>query len=164
MSSTLHRKTFLWTSYDVQDIATAGMQTILGSLNEIDGRMALPLHTRLMKARDLPELSQLARCHTLALVLWVCHSADQLQDLVRSIASVKHMPEPPCRVCYLAGNTTNLTSIVIEAGAQIAVTQLASLQRVLPSLLPQSPLSPVGIHPITTGLVDRLPWKDQPIL
>ncbi len=61
-------------------------------------------------------------------------------------------------VCFVPTTLEESAGLLMEAGAQIVVSQLPSWQQALPSLLKKVPLCYSGTHPLTKGLVDRLPW------
>ncbi len=66
----------------------------------------------------------------------------------------------PICVCFVPTTLEESAGLLMEAGAQIVVSQLPSWQQALPSLLRKLPLCYSGSHPLTKGLVDRLPWPD----
>ena len=65
------------------------------------------------------------------------------------------------RCVYLPGTPPLDKLLLLEAGAQFVVDRIPWLQRLVPSIIDRAPRKTGGSHPITSGLVERLPWPDS---
>lgn len=83
----------------------------------------------------------------------------ELEPACRVLAQLGQIPRRVERLCYLAPELSEWTPILLEAGAQTVVSQLTFLQSVLDRLLARVQLSTKGYHPLTSGLMERLPWQ-----
>ena len=61
---------------------------------------------------------------------------------------------------YLAPELAHFRSALVEAGAQLAISEVPSWQQALLSMGRKLPLSHHGFHPLTSGLTQRLPWPE----
>lgn len=151
----LHGKVLRWASWDPKHFVTAAARTLI-ERSPLVGQAEV--FAELNRTETLAELRDLVACTEISLVFWACHtSADMpaVADSIREIATLW----PECRrVCYLNCQLAEHAAIFVEAGAQSVVSQLPSLQGSLPSILESAPLFSQGFHPLTTGLVQRLPW------
>ncbi len=151
----LNGKSFAWASYDHPGVVTAMVQTVLRDwfLNQ-----AVQLRLVLTDAPD--ELAIAAGEESLALSLWTLSNSEELGDICDSIDRVRNSRSDTLRICYLRPDFRIYAPIVLEAGAQIAVSELPSLQNALLRLLDHVELSDDGYHPLTSGLLQRLPWPE----
>jgi hypothetical protein len=116
---------------------------------------------RLIQANDLDAIPEIVRRQNVGLLLWVFRQPEDLRGICTSLLQVEQAPQRPARACFVAAELASHVPILMEAGAQIVVGQLPSLQQALPRLCAAAPLTSHGCHPLTSGLMARLPWNEQ---
>ena len=95
----------------------------------------------------------------LGLIAWSIEDIDEFEAGCASLRFARDAAHPVQRLCFLSPSLNSLTPIVLEAGAQSVVSQLPSLHTELSQLLTRVCLSSQGFHPLTSGLLERLPWQ-----
>lgn len=168
MSEQLFGRTLHWASWDANLAVTAALRSMLEgqSLARSSGSEAhspcpgevAAIRCELTLSSDPKELVALAKQQRLGLVLMVCEADTDLASLAETLTRLRALSHPPLRVCYLDSSRVALAAILIEAGAQVVVSRIPSLQAALPKMLSCVCLSPQGFHPITSRLLERLPW------
>ncbi|MEM8734437.1 MAG: hypothetical protein AAGG44_09465 [Planctomycetota bacterium] len=161
-SDLLSGRSLLWASFDTAGAATSMIRLHLRQRldpNEIRCQH-LVCSSPDWSEEDAPELSG-----PIGLRFWNIELEDDFARVSRSLRSAKKSSFPTVSLVLIPPQYRDWISILIEAGAQIVVTDVPSLQRVLDSLFPagQPPriaCSEHGFHPITSGLVERLPWPE----
>lgn len=147
----LNEQALLWSSLDADGVITVALNHMLGELMAAEGLRAGWLH-----AENPTHLLHLLNSNTLGLVLWTVQDETQLRGVCESLCHVReHSPDTIC-VVYAEQLHWKLTSSLIEAGAQLMVRDLPSLQRGLSRAAQAAPRSQRGLHPLTSGLVERL--------
>lgn len=158
----LSGKSLVWASYDISGAAASMVQLHLRQhllANEIRSQHIIcssPDWTE----EETPELSG-----PVGLRFWNITLESEFAGLAQSLRTVRKSSFPSASIVLIPHQHQDWISILFEAGAQIVVTDVPSLQRVLNSLIPagKSPriaCSEHGFHPITSGLVERLPWPE----
>lgn len=154
MSHLIYGKTLVWVTYDPTRVFSAGLKSMLDACLDEDCRVEVVLAGSLDQASTLVEQS---RCGLLTLVLG---AGDELPAM-RVLRRVQ-VRAPECVRCVYFPELLQLDRLRLqEAGAQIVVEQIPLMQSVLPQLLTRAPRRSGGNHPITAGLIDRLPWADK---
>ena len=147
----LNEQALLWSSLDADGVITVALGHMLSELMAAEG-----LRAGWLRAEDPAHLLQLLNSNTLGLVLWTVQDEAQLLHICESLCEVRdRSPETIC-VVYAEQLHWKLTSSLIEAGAQLMVRDVPSLQRGLARAARAAPRSHRGLHPLTTGLVERL--------
>lgn len=105
--------------------------------------------------------------------LWCMGREADLSPICRNLALQRSLFPNSVRIALCDFEHADCFRILNEAGAQIVARDVPSLQRAIASLLSMQtvgnpaavPLSDQGFHPLTSGLVGRLPWPelDEPI-
>lgn len=153
MTDLLQGRTLAWGSWDREGIVTAAVRDMLDQV--LTGS---EIHARLLHCETPVHMHQLCSTHNLGMALWIVSAGSELTELCQAIALVQdRYPSTPC-VCYVAIARADLVSLLVEAGARLIVYDLPTLQRALPRIVAQAPLSSQGHHPFTSGLMSRLPW------
>lgn len=147
----LNEQALLWSSLDADGVITVALSHMLGELMAAEG-----LRAGWLRAEDSAHLLQLLNANTLGLVLWTVQDEAQLLYICESLCEVRHRsPETIC-VVYAEQLHWKLSSSLIEAGAQLMVRDVPSLQGGLSRAARAAPRSHRGLHPLTSGLVERL--------
>lgn len=153
VSDLLHGRTLAWGSWDREGIVTAAVRDMLGQV--LTGS---EIHARLVHCETPGHMQQLCSTHHLGIALWIVSVGSELTELCQAIASVQERYPSTVCVCYVATVHADLVSLLVEAGARLIVDDLPTLHRALPRIVAQAPLSAQGHHPLTSGLMSRLPW------
>ncbi len=154
MSHLIYGQTLVWVSYDPARVFTAGLKSMLDRQLNQDCRLELSLAGSLEQTIALVEQT---RCGLLTLVVG---ANDELLAL-RVLRRVQNRM-PTCVRCVYYPELLQLDELRLqEAGAQIVLNQIPLLQAALPQLLAKAPRRSGGNHPLTTGLIDRLPWASS---
>lgn len=148
-------KTLNWISWDPRRIATISAHNFLKHHFECDG-----VPVRQVSPEEFSQVPQLATNIQAGLVLWSPDSTDSISTICRGLRAVMHQQPRAFRICYLANLYQPFFPLLVEAGAQIVVSELTSLQNALRFIAPKIPLSNRGSHPLTEGLHERLPWAE----
>lgn len=152
MSHLIYGQTLVWVSYDPRRVLTAGLKSMLDDMLDQDCRVDLTLAGTLEQTVALVEQT---RCGLLTLALG---SDDELLAM-RVLRRVQNR-SPHCVRCVYFPELLQLDGPrLLEAGAQIVVEQIPLMQAALPKLLAKAPRRTGGNHPLTTGLIERLPWS-----
>lgn len=158
-SRLLFGETLSWVTYDSARTASAGLRSLL--------REALdPLSVRLeiAEAASAEEAANMAEQHRAGLLTLVLTEADWTgpgwAGACKALRRIQ-VRRGRCLRCVYATHSDMVSDLrLFEAGAQIVVDQIPWLQRLVPRIIALAPRKSGGSHPITAGLVDRLPWSD----
>lgn len=112
-------------------------------------------------SRSRDELAPMLASGNLGLIAWNVTEASQLESACAALQIVLQKSPRVRRLCYVTPELSDWCPILLEAGAQNVVSQLTSLRLELDRLLQHVQLSSHGFHPLTGGLVDRLPWRQS---
>lgn len=104
-------------------------------------------------------LQQLANQSGLGLSAYAIYESSQLTETIQGIMQTCRQYPHAFQLVFLQPELIEARLALVEAGAQSVVHQISSIARVLEKCLPSMSLSHEGLHPITTGLVARLPWS-----
>ncbi|GAB5403131.1 MAG: hypothetical protein Aurels2KO_13620 [Aureliella sp.] len=94
-----------------------------------------------------------------SLYLWACYENRAVEQVCQGIAHVSEKDRKALRVCYLSPELASRASIFVESGAQMVAAELPFLSSSLLSMARRSRVFRDGNHPLTTGLLKRLPWQ-----
>ena len=157
MADLLFGKALNWTCWDDRNLLTTRLHSLL---NEWASDRSVKV--RLTRLEKLEYYAQL-RSQQIGLAAWALWEETLLESLCQTLAVIQaHSPAPIC-ICYVVPELAEHVAILTEAGAQIVVSQLPSLESALSKALASVHLSNHGFHPLTGGLVERLPWADKDI-
>lgn len=155
MNDPLHGHALMWSSRDASGVITAAFGQML---RELLG--AGDSGSRLLRAASDEQLKQLAMTHTLGLALWCVDDDSQLPHVCQSLCAVRECaPETIC-VVYAELAEQDLLPVLVEAGAQLVACDVPSLQSALAGVVRVAPRSSGSLHPLTTGLLEQLPWGE----
>lgn len=147
----LNEQALLWSSLDTDGVITVALSHMLS-----EALSAEALRAGWLRATDPEHLLQLISANTLGMALWNVLDEDQLPQICDSLCEVRtRSPETIC-IVYAEQLHWKLLASFIEAGAHLVVRDVPSLQRALPSVVRSAPRSHRGLHPLTSGLVERL--------
>lgn len=155
MSELLFGKALNWTCWDDQQVLTAQLNKVL-----VAWAAGQAIKVRLDRVESLDEYGPALAKQPVGLAAWALWGDEALEPLCLSLATARDLPQPPLRVCYVAPELSECLAILCEAGAQIVISQLTSLEAALAKALPGVRLSNHGFHPLTGGLWERLPWSE----
>ncbi len=153
MSSILQGKCLTWVTFDPDLSFSAAMRSMM--IVQFAGQ---PVRVQVDVAQSLEESAQ-----------WVCHRQSSLLTIVvddaAALAAAKCLwqcrqrSQTTLRIAISRTSSREFVALLAEAGAQIVVSEVPSLQRMLPQILERIQLKAAGFHPLTSGLMDRLPWR-----
>ncbi|MEC8556250.1 MAG: hypothetical protein VXZ82_14670 [Planctomycetota bacterium] len=157
MKELLFEKQLRWTAFDPSEVLPTLVSQILRERCDFLGvtHQFVATNSRAEEATDLRDVG---------LMLWRVQDHENLESTISAIQADRlKEPKPVCLV-WLQPNLSHCSGILVEAGAQLVVTQLPSLQKGLEKILARSPL-PIplaehGSHPLVSGIVERLPWPE----
>ncbi len=151
----LNGRALLWSSRDATGVITAAFGHMLRELLDAEGS-----HSRWLRAASDEQLHQLANTHALGLVLWCIDDDSLLPQVCQSLCTVRECsPETTC-VAYAEFMRRDLLPVLVEAGAQLFACDVPSLQSGLGKIINVAPRTRRGLHPLTTGLFEQLPWGE----
>lgn len=151
----LYGQELLWSSRDGSGVITAALGQMLRELLDAEGT-----RSRLLRAASDEQLNQLATAHTLGLSMWCVDDGLQLLHVCQSLCAVRESsPETIC-VVYAELAQKDSLQVLVEAGAQLVACDVPSLQSGLARVIRVAPRSSGSLHPLTTGLLERLPWDE----
>ncbi|QDV28119.1 hypothetical protein [Aureliella helgolandensis] len=156
----LYGQALNWVSWDPNGVVTASVSSMLEGLDWSRLCGPTPVLPRLLPLEELGDLPEVVSGQQVGLALWVHRDPNELSPLIHSISLLRARAAEVYRVAYLQPELAGQASIFVEAGAQVVVTRLPSLQRVLPRIIALAPRSASGFHPLVAGLLERLPWSD----
>lgn len=133
-----------WASFDTSSLVTVTISQFLKSQTAF-------LNQRL-------SADQLTGTSNLGLIVWAIHEPSQAATTIHAILQSRKQNSPALLIVFLAPELLQFRSALIESGSHLVVHELSQIPKVLSSCLDNLPLSREGVHPITSGLVGRLPW------
>lgn len=157
MKELLFEKQIRWTTSDPSKVLPALVSQILRERCDFLGIT----HQFVATGSPAEEASDLG---DVGLVLWRVQDRENLESTISALQAARLKEPKPICVVWLEPNLSHCAGILVEAGAQLVVTQLPSLQKGLESILSRTPL-PIplakhGSHPLVAGIVERLPWPE----
>ena len=156
MQPLLDGKSLIWISLDEVGVFTAATNKMLHDHYEHQA-----IKVQLLIAATPDDVMQLAQRHVVGLITLVLQQPLDAPAACRVLMRMRGRLAQPVCVCFLAPDRIETIPALLESGAQVIVSQLSVWQRALPRTLARAPRSKQGFHPLTAGLVDRLPWKDE---
>ena len=156
MQHVLEGKSFAWVSLDAVGVFTAATRKML---NDHFADQAIKVH--LIRADLSDDLSAVLQRQVTGLVTIVLQHESEVPSACRALWRVRGRLEQPICACYISHDLVDSVPVLLEAGAQTVVSKIDIWQRALPQIIARAPLSKQGFHPLTAGLIDRLPWKEQ---
>jgi len=154
MSDLLLGRALVWASYDPTGILTISIRTILAELMG-----DAPVRLRRASVQSPGEIAECSS--TLGFAIWKLSQPDELRPICEALVNVRSKADSPICVVFHDPELSDCTAILAESGAQIVTSQLTSLQVALYHAVPRAPLSKQGYHPLTSGIVERLPWPES---
>jgi hypothetical protein len=167
MSELLTGRCLNWICFDQRGLLAAHLNDLLEEWTSADSRSTDSALSQRMVLHAtewtgdlwrIPLRSCLAS-NGIGLAAWSISDAAEFEAACRSLRVTREAAQPVQRLSLLAPELTELLPILLEAGAQTVVSQLPSLQKELVQLLTHARLSNRGYHPLTSGLLERLPWQ-----
>lgn len=152
----LHCQTLLWSSRDASGVITAALGRMLRELLGSDDS-----GSRLLRATSDEQLNQLAMTHALGLALWTVDDDSQLPHVCQSLCAVRECSPGTICVVYAELAEKDSLPVLVEAGAQLVACDVPSLQSGLARVVQVAPRSSASLHPLTTGLLEELPWGES---
>jgi len=156
MENLLQGKSLVWVSADEFGVFTAATRKML-----TDHFSNQAVKVQLVRAENRDDLAQLTQRQVTGLVTLVLQVSAEIPAACKSLWRIRGRLEQPICVCFITVGMIEHVPLLLESGAQIVVSQLDAWQRALTRILSRVPLSKQGFHPLTAGLVDRLPWTGE---
>ncbi len=176
MSDLLSGQGLAWGIWDRDGVVATAVRDMID--HELAGR---EVRARMLRSDSPRQLEQLANTHRLGLAIWVVVDDSEIPSLCQAMVTIRQRHPDTLCVCYLSATQNDmgslkwpdappaaphnlsaprseLVSLLVESGAQLLVDDLPTLQLALPRVIAQVPLASHGYHPLTTGLLERLPW------
>ena len=156
----------VWRSSDQSGVISALVHSVLGEL--LRGLPIRVIHQS--TSQDAP----VHESNSYGLGVWRIETADQLETVCLELSNSRSAffddadLKSVC-IVFLEPELEDCVPVLLEVGAQIVVTDVPSLYQALKSLFPRPsnseisfkvPLSSQGFHPLTSGLIERLPWPE----
>ena len=154
MENLLEGKSLVWVSLDEVGVFTAATRKML-----VDHFVNQAVKVQLIQAENADDVSQITQRQVTGLVTLALQQASEVPAACKSLWRIRGRLDQPICVCLIAPEMIEHVPLLLESGAQVVVSQLDVWQRALPRVLSRVQLSNQGFHPITAGLVDRLPWS-----
>ena len=151
-SPLLFGETLSWVTYDPTRTVSSALRSMLR-----DALIPQNVQLVIIEATSAEVAGTLVEQHGAGLLTLVVAEQDW-PGACRALRRVQVRRSRCVRCAYVPASATADALQLLEAGAQIVVDQIPWLQRLLPSIIERAPRKSGGSHPITTGLVDRLPW------
>jgi hypothetical protein len=151
-SRLLFGETLAWVTFDAARTVSAGLRSLLrGELDSCGVRLEI------FEAASADEAAALVEQQRAGLLTLVLAESDWGSGC-RALRRVQVRRSACVRCVYVTQPQLADDLRLFEAGAQIVVDQIPWLQRLLPRIIERAPRRSGGSHPLTAGLVDRLPW------
>lgn len=150
----LYGETLSWVTYDPARTVSAALRWMLR-----DSLARQPVQLTIIEATSAEVAGTLVEQHQAGLLTLVLTEPD-LGGACRTLRRVQLRRSRCVRCVYVSAEARRDSPQLLEAGAQIVVDQIPWLQRLLPGIIERAPRKSGGSHPLTTGLVDRLPWRE----
>lgn len=153
MTDLIYGKTLVWASYDPAGVVTAAVHSVLQNL-----LLDEPTRIRLWRPKDPGKL--LVGSGELGLAFWNLAQAEDAKPICNAVSDIRARSRGTVCVCFVDPHLSDLAPILQESGAQIVASELPFLLNALRRAVSAAPLSNQGFHPLTSGLLQRLPWPD----
>lgn len=141
-----------WTSYDPSNVATyLARESLLEAANELSsGPDEISLRSvliRLDTPSDIKSTKQMV-----GLSIWSVRSGSEFEDVVRSVQVAKSRRIRPVQVVLLNRTLESATGILLEAGAQIVVSELLFLKKAVRKAIDNAFCVQQASHPLLVEL------------
>ncbi len=156
MEDLLGGRSLVWASADPLGVFTAATHKML-----LDHFANQSVRVQLIQSDSGDELAQTVQRQVTGLVTLVLQQASEIPSACKTLWRLRGRLDQPVCVSFIAPELIDHVPLLLESGAQVVVSQLDAWQRVLPRVLSRAPLSQQGFHPITAGLIERLPWPED---
>lgn len=148
-----------WSCWDVAGVIAAAMQQMLPAFcRQLGGSAEQPVRPRRLPCSSPWEIPELAHSLPVGLAVWVVADEAQFPAVCLAVAQLRSQSANSVCLAYGTLFQSEQLHCLAEAGMQLIVRDLPQLQRALPRALAKCPLSSAGYHPLTSGLLSRLPW------
>jgi hypothetical protein len=150
--SLLHGSSVTWVTCDPQRTLSAALQWMLR-----DHWGQRPVRLEVLPAQNWEEVPVLVEQHRAGLLTLVV-DGEHLAAACRALLRVRARRPDCVRLVYAPQALVREDCSLAEAGAQIVVSDIPCLQRLVPTFAPRLAMQYGGYHPLTAGLLQRLPW------
>jgi hypothetical protein len=140
-----------WAAYDAHGVTTAMLSGLLGKL------FPDPMAQTQLLTYSAP--ADLALVETdLGFAFWALADSSELDAICAAIQAVRFRHPDTVQVVCFEPTLAESVPLLVEAGAQIVVSQLPSLELAIRHAASHFPLSSRGAHPLTRDLFRLIPW------
>ena len=151
MANLFHGKTLHWSAYDPSRVIAT---VVHGVLNDL-----LPAGTcQHFTLVDAPQA--ILPNSDLGLAVWRISSLAELSRACAALEIIANRNPHTLRIAYSSDIQVDRVATLVEAGAQIVVSQLPSLQHAIGTCLRKMHVARPSFHPLTSHLLSRLPWPE----
>ena len=151
-SPLLFGETLTWVTFDPMRTVSAALRSMLR-----EGLAAQQVQLEIIEATSAEVAGTLVEQHRAGLFTLVLSDPDA-PGACKSLRRVQ-LRRPQCLRCVYTNDSVSLSRfLLLEAGAQFVVDRIPWLQRLVPTIIQRAPRKAGGSHPVTVGLIDRLPW------
>jgi uncharacterized protein YaaQ len=154
MSAVLFGRSLIWSCHDVSGIVSAATASILKDL--LQQHSIRPWRLSTTRAGFVENANTDL---VLGLSIWRLSRIEDLRPVALAVDSCRRRTPRPICVVYCELPLQALVPILCESGAQLVVSSVPSLQQCIERNINCIPLARQGFHPLTSGLVERLPWS-----
>lgn len=151
MANLFDGKTLHWAAYDPSRVIATAVHSLLKELLSDETSQHFTL-------ADTPQ--DVPTNRDLGLAVWRVDSLDDWPGICAALATLASRNSRTVRIAYLSSEHADRAATLVEAGAQIVVSQLPSLQSALRICLSKAHFAQQSFHPLTSHLVSRLPWPE----
>ncbi|MFN0076826.1 MAG: hypothetical protein ACKVY0_10145 [Prosthecobacter sp.] len=147
-------ESLVWVTFDPARTVSAALRWMLQA-EYVDRDVRLDIQEA-SSVEEAGRLSEQLKAGLFTLVL----AEEDLAGACKALRRVQARQRSCVRCVYVTQRELVSDARLLEAGAQIVIDQIPWMQRIVPRLAEQAPRRSGGNHPITMGLVDRLPWRN----
>jgi hypothetical protein len=152
VSNVLFGETLVWVTCDTARVFSAGLHSMLTAAAPTGPAFRLEV----VQAGSLEQASVLVEQTRAGLLTLVLAAGDEAAAY-RTLRRVQ-IRRPDCVRCVYYPELLKLDELRLrETGAQMLAQQIPWYQQRVPQILARAPRRTGGNHPLTVGLVDRLP-------
>lgn len=150
-NSILQGSILLWRSHDSRNLMTVVVKHYLDSQFAANSVK----HQRI-RDQQHPENQQVG------LELWCVDEESRLSTVLAALPNQRRQYPKAVQLVYLVGSLASYRPQLLESGAHWVSLELSELPEVLDKIFCKLNLSSKGTHPLTSGLMEKLPWADSP--
>lgn len=150
-TASLNQEVLYWSSVDRTNLATVVVNQCLDQWSQQNSTK----HQRVA-------LDQANEQIVLGLSIWSVEEISQLVATLSALINQRKRSPKTFQLLYITTELTEFREAVLEAGGHLVVHEISQLAKAVEKTLPSYHLSQAGVHPLTVGLISKLPWDLNP--